>query len=530
MLLPKTSEDSLLAPSDCLHALQLAGRDRLNIKISPADSEYSTKSTIASVYPRLCLNSRVAARRHSRPAIPKSEKVRHGKRTIKRVSTWLTCIVYFLIVGQAFGATKEELQQRRARAAVVFHDGILLVHARSQIGFADDSMRQDSGFYYLTGLENTVGAVFALDGESGESWLFLSADKIFRGIVEPSEVTESPESAEQLGIDHVVSARELPGFLSERAKQPKNLYYEAPKLGLPDLPASMISGQQQSDEPTWIAAILARWPLLHPEVANTQLGTLRAIQSTAELQDVRKAAKTSVVAVMAGMYVIRPGVSQRSAEVAVYEACWNAGAHGVSFFPWVMSGANSVIPRPLNSLVRYDQLDSVMKAGDLARLDIGCESNHYGGDLGRTIPVSGHFTTDQRETWNLFVDAYLATAKTFRDGVSPQQVFATWRGELLKHRGTVSTDLAKRAIDRWTDQKNVPFWEVHLMNLEAGFVDGALRTGMTIDFEPIADIDGQGYYLEDMYLIKKDGAEVLTPGVPYTAEEIEAAMQRKTGQ
>jgi len=27
-----------------------------------------------------------------------------------------------------------------------------------------------------------------------------------------------------------------------------------------------------------------------------------------------------------------------------------------------------------------------------------------------------------------------------------------------------------------------------------------------------------------MYLIGKDGAEVLTPGVPYTAEEIEAYM------
>jgi Xaa-Pro aminopeptidase len=50
---------------------------------------------------------------------------------------------------------------------------------------------------------------------------------------------------------------------------------------------------------------------------------------------------------------------------------------------------------------------------------------------------------------------------------------------------------------------------------------------MVIDFEPIASIGGQGYYLEDMYLIGKDGAEVMTPGVPYTAEEIEAGMSTK---
>jgi Xaa-Pro aminopeptidase len=49
---------------------------------------------------------------------------------------------------------------------------------------------------------------------------------------------------------------------------------------------------------------------------------------------------------------------------------------------------------------------------------------------------------------------------------------------------------------------------------------------MVIDFEPIVSISGQGYYLEDMYLVKKGSAEILTPGVPYTAEEIEAAMNQ----
>ena len=44
------------------------------------------------------------------------------------------------------------------------------------------------------------------------------------------------------------------------------------------------------------------------------------------------------------------------------------------------------------------------------------------------------------------------------------------------------------------------------------------------NFEPIASIDGQGFYLEDMYLITKGGAELLTPRVPYSADEIESAM------
>jgi Xaa-Pro aminopeptidase len=467
----------------------------------------------------------VNTQEQSRLKIVRERVVRCG--TLRRMLPVLICMAYCLSISDAFAATKEELQHRRANAVKVFHDGILLVHSRSSIGYTDDSFRQDGNFYYLTGLENTAGAVLALDGASGESWLFLSSDNIFRGLVAASEVSAGPESAKQLGMDHVVSAESLPAFLSERTKQATKLYYEVPRLELPELPSSMMTQQPQSSEPTWIAVIAERWPLLHPEIANKQLDALRAVQSPSEMQEVRKAANASVSAVIAGMHAIGPGISQRRAELAVDDACWEANAHGVSFYPWVMSGENSILPKPLVSIVQYDQLNTEMKAGDLARLDIGCESNHYGGDLGRTIPVSGHFSIEQRETWNIFVAAYLATAKTLREGVTSERLFATWRAELLKHRETVKTDLARRAIVRWIDKKNVPFWEVHLMNLQAGGVDGPLQAGATIDFEPIVDVDGQGYYLEDMYLVKKDGAELLTPDVPYTAEDIEATMQRR---
>ncbi len=85
--------------------------------------------------------------------------------------------------------------------------------------------------------------------------------------------------------------------------------------------------------------------------------------------------------------------------------------------------------------------------------------------------------------------------------------------------------LAQRAIASWPKRENVPVWQVHTTNLIFGLPIGPLRAGTTIDFEPIASIDGQGYFLEDMFLITKDGAELLTPGVPYSAEDIESAMR-----
>ena len=83
------------------------------------------------------------------------------------------------------------------------------------------------------------------------------------------------------------------------------------------------------------------------------------------------------------MRAIRPGVHQRAVEAVVENACWTAGAHGSAFWPWAMAGANAIMPRPFVSEGLYDHLDTVMQPGELVRLDVGCEWNHYGGDLGR---------------------------------------------------------------------------------------------------------------------------------------------------
>jgi len=248
------------------------------------------------------------------------------------------------------------------------------------------------------------------------------------------------------------------------------------------------------------------------------------VQSVEEIAALRSAAKSTVAALMAGIGAVKPGSSQRSVESVVEDACWRAGAHGSSFWPWAMGGDNAVFPHPFTSFGRYDHLNSILRPGDLVRLDVGCEWDHYQGDLGRTVPVSAHFDPDQRELWTIFVAAYQAGAKVLRAGVTIDQVFDAWRKELVNHRRSATSSLAQRAIESWSHRSQVPFWQVHTSNLATGTPVGPLRAGTTINFEPIASIDGQGFFLEDMYLITVTGAELLTPGVPYSAEAIEAAM------
>lgn len=427
----------------------------------------------------------------------------------------LAALAVLLSAVPAHAAGAAELRERRARAAQAFSDGVLLLHSRALTDFVSDGYREEAAFYYLTGLENSPQAILAIEGKTGQCWLFVPQKDARR----TAEVEPGKPAEEKLGIDHVVEWGELEGFLEREIAQGAKLYY---KPDVPVLPQNLTPAKDIR-APAWVQVLQQKWTTAEFQPVGVKLYTLMAVESPSERHDSEMAARATVSAFLAGMNAIHPGFSQRSVELAVVAACWKE-ARGVSFWPWAMSGANGVFPKPFESDSRYDHLDSRLQPGDLVRLDVGCEWNHYQGDLGRTIPVSGRFTDEQREVWNIFVAAYRAVARELKEGLTEEQCFEIWRTELLSHRDSAKSPLAQQAIASWSDRKNVPYWQMHTMNLDAGYIEGPLRAGMVIDFEPIASIGGQGYYLEDMYYIRKDGATVLTPGLPYTAVEIEAGM------
>ena len=451
-------------------------------------------------------------------------------RTKSLVGLLVTASIHTLLA-----ADTGELQSRRKRAANAFGDGILLIHARSIPGDYEDGFHQDAAFLYFTGLENTTGAILAIDGRSHESYLFLPDRPLYSKVL-PPEGSSGSEAVKQAGFDYIVDWSELDGFLAKAAIHRTNLYYIAPEVSLPELPPNL-TGQatpptaQAVDAwwnphqiPSWVIVIANKWPALQLRESASHVYALMDVVSSSEMADLRPATKATVASVMAGIRSVRPGVSQRTVEQAMLNGCWQAGARN-NYWPWAMSGQNGVFPRPWAGQVRYDHLDAVMKSGDLVRVDGGCEWNHFYGDLGRTVPVSGRFSSDQREVWNIFVAAYHAGVRAIHAGATAGQVFAAWRAELLRHRRTARNALAQEAIDAWSTREKVPDWGLHTLSPIAGDVQEPFCAGTAIAFEPIAPIGGQGYYLEDNFVITKDGAEPLTPGVPYSAEEIEAVMR-----
>jgi hypothetical protein len=123
-------------------------------------------------------------------------------------------ILAIVLIGITCMAAPQDtvVRERRQRAAAAFRGGILLFHASSGLDSSADGFRLNAFFYYYTGLGNTVGAMLAIDGRSGESWLFLPSKPPFLRIGLQPEVQPGPESAKRLGIEHVVDWSIWKGF------------------------------------------------------------------------------------------------------------------------------------------------------------------------------------------------------------------------------------------------------------------------------------------------------------------------------
>lgn len=418
-----------------------------------------------------------------------------------------------------------EFGQRRAAAITKVPDGLLLVPARAFRFHSEQDywagFQQAPDFFYFTGLASAAGAVLVLDGAARQSWLFAPARLPgLAGRLQRLRVESGETSAAALGVTSVAPRSELAGFLKRRlAERPGLLLYTAQPVGSD---AMTLDAALDEPEAAWSHALAALWPAAQRRSASTLLAELRAIKSPAEIAVLRRVGRSSAAALKAGLRALHAGRSQREAEAAVIAGCMNAGAEGPSFWPWVMAGANSAFPAPLESLADYRHLNRVMQAGEVARVDVGCDVDHYKGDVGRTAPVGGSFDAGQRETWELLVAAYRAGLAMLHDGIKPAAVFAASLAEVKRRQPGLQTPLGRKASALLLQPDGLSFWQIHGVGLEsAERPPETLRAGMVVAFEPMLTVEGQGFYLEDMILITTTGYEILTPLLPYTAAEVE---------
>jgi Xaa-Pro aminopeptidase len=436
--------------------------------------------------------------------------------------TWVTVGLLAIAIGTSAVDAQIPAQAypaRRKAALARLGADVLIVPARASF-LGDDQLGfvQAPDFQYLTGLDELIGAVLVLDGAAGTSTLFVAPHnpQLTRGAAPDAEAARRMQLSGVQGIDT------LEPWLRQRlARDPTNVYVaptDARSAAAAPLPmaASVVRWQ------AWLTALGAG----HVTSGVKVLRPLRDIKDADELAILRQVGRTSSEAFLAGLRALAPGQWQHDTELAVVNACRTSGARGVSFWPWTMSGPNAAFTSLWDSFVTYEHLDRRMKAGEVVRVDVGCQVDHYMGDVGRTAPVSGTFSDGQREAWDLFIAGYRAGLAEIRDGASAKHVYDRALAEIRRLAPALKTPQGRHAADVLLSPTGTEPWELHGVGLDdAEGLPDVLRAGMVVAYELMFVADGDGFYLEDMIAVKNDGYEIITPGLPYTAREIETVMQ-----
>jgi Xaa-Pro aminopeptidase len=304
-----------------------------------------------------------------------------------------------------------------------------------------------------------------------------------------------PELGWRSGIDHIVDAGAFEAQLADWARRRRTLRVDAGFRGQLAVPA-LTPIQTWSPEQHMIAAIARMAPGVKLISASADVARLvRAVEETAAH--------------------IGPGVDERSLEGDLEAAFKRGGGQRLPFASIIKSGPNALWPWRILA-ADSDRRNRRMQAGEIVIFDVGVELNHYTSDVGRTFPVSGRFSDEQRRL--LEMEARVADA--IINAMRPGTTLAA-----LQRVADAAIPEGERPY------MQTPLYFGHHIGLSSGdpSLPGALlEPGMIITVEPWYYNHDRGIsvFTEDDLLITGDGAENLTAALPRTPEALEHLVRR----
>jgi Xaa-Pro aminopeptidase len=253
---------------------------------------------------------------------------------------------------------------------------------------------------------------------------------------------------------------------------------------------------------------------------------LREVKDAGEIELLRKATTASVAAQRVMMRAIKPGVTERAIAGKMTEVWLEEGCERPSYAPIVGSGINS-------TTLHYAENGRTIEDGDIVVVDAACEYSMYASDITRTVPANGHFTTRQREIYDIVlgaqraaIDAFVAGKSTIndRDRKDPNSLDTVAYNYINTH----GKDLHGEPLGRyWLHGLG------HMLGIDVhdpADYPALLKPGMVFTIEPGVYIPEEkiGVRIECDFLVGEDGKLIdLDAALPHTADEVEAAMRKE---
>jgi Xaa-Pro aminopeptidase len=381
--------------------------------------------------------------------------------------------------------------------------------------------RQNSDFFYLTGIEQPKSVLFISTDPATEDQkevLFILRGNPSLEIWEGHKLTFT-EASLISGIKTVNYIDELDSYLQFVMAKLENIYFNVSEL-------PKFSPEVRSWDEVFSIKFKEKYPLHKLERLAPLLKHLRLTKSPQELELIKKAIRITKDAFLKLLSLAQPGMKEYELESIITSEFISQGAEGHAYAPIIASGKNACV-------LHYIENDGICRKGELLLMDFGAEYAHYAADMSRTIPIAGNFSKRQLELYNSVLYVFNESKKLMWPGTSINKIHDTvcklWEEEHIK-LGLYSRDEIKH------NSSETPLWfnyymhgTSHFMGLDVhdvGAKDIVLEPGMVITCEPAIYViaEGIGIRLENNLLITSNGNEDLMEDIPIKAEEIESLM------
>lgn len=281
---------------------------------------------------------------------------------------------------------------RRTALKANFKSGILLFlgNEESPINFFDNTyhFRQDSSFLYYFGISAPkLAAIIDIDKDC--TTLFGDEMSI-EEIVWMGRQETLAAKAEKSGVEAVMPTKILAQAINEALEKGREIHFLPPYRAENKIKLASYSLIEPSQK--LIKAVVAQ----------------RSIKSDEEIAELDLASSISADMHLTAMKIARPGMYESEIAAAIQQvACKDGG--GLAY-PIILTTKGQILHNHYHG--------HMLNEGDLVLNDSGAETKMgYAGDLTRTFPAGKRFSPQQKELYQIVLNAYHHAVSALKPGI-----------------------------------------------------------------------------------------------------------------
>lgn len=466
------------------------------------------------------------------------------------------CLLVTLAASAMAQIAPTEFSARRDSLAARIDSGVVVAFGGRTLVNDFGTFFQLPAFKYLTNVDEPDAAlVMVVRGKRANSTLFLSPINA-RTAFYYGQRTDSATSQQKYGVKGR-SFDAINKVLDSLAKTGLPFYtltdFEDADFARND---TLTRGQ------SFLKTLSAKYPSLVVKNAHSIVNNLRAKKTAAELALIKKAAEISSEGHKAAMLVDNP-LHEYELRGALEYAFTRLGAERPAYGSIVGAGVNG-------TQLHYMKDTDPVKPGDLVVMDAAGEYHGYAADITRTIPVSGVFTAQQKQIYQLVRDAQTVAERNSKPGMASR--IAEDSSVIVRTKGLAALGLIEsedatfdppwqpNCAQNSSQCKQANLWMIHGISHGLGLAvhdpvqGGTWQIGDAFTIEPgiyistralaslpdtpknrqfiakvkaaVLKYENTGVRIEDDYIITDKGLERISTA-PREISEIEALMKQR---